>query len=330
MKSFFIILVFLIILLPIEGTLAAQSYRDFREENLKRVRAIQSFFSPCQEGGYRDLVSKELDKVDWRNSLLDDDGVVESISEDLVDILFEKFEQQFPCDENTQFTLDIRSKQELRDMITLELEKNPEYQIDSESLERQEQADAAEKYPLYKEGEKVTISFQIGRTPARKYSGVYRNVSRFKIMIGTQYLSLSDLPESLQARFDAKLNARLRKEEINKHLLAQKKRIALQEAVDVRVKEMLSEQFYRNLPAGWVYADNVWRMPKDYFEENISTMLANIRQIIVKRRKDELERKRREMTIPIGRTTFHAVGDGESWSSSGGFEPVGGIFGPRH
>ncbi|MBO4618790.1 MAG: hypothetical protein J5654_01645 [Victivallales bacterium] len=80
------------------------------------------------------------------------------------------------------------------------------------------EAQAAEKYPLYQEGEKVNISYSIGRSPAKNYRGVYHKDAAGRILINSQYIRLNELPKELQARFDERLNETLRKQYVE-HLL---------------------------------------------------------------------------------------------------------------
>ena len=77
---------------------------------------------------------------------------------------------------------------------------------------------AAAKYPLYQEGEVVTIDFAIGRGPIKTYHGEYHTVGLTRIQIGSTTLFKKDLPETLQARFDAKLNESLRDKEVKRLL----------------------------------------------------------------------------------------------------------------
>ena len=78
------------------------------------------------------------------------------------------------------------------------------------------EAAAAEKYPLYQDGEEVVVVFGVGRSPVRTYRGIYRSVSKTQIQIGWDTFKLKDLPERIRARFEPTLNARLRKEEVKR------------------------------------------------------------------------------------------------------------------
>ncbi|MBR4611993.1 MAG: hypothetical protein IKO40_04680 [Kiritimatiellae bacterium] len=80
---------------------------------------------------------------------------------------------------------------------------------------------AVAKYPLYQEGEVVTLDFTVGRSPSIKtYHGEYHAVGLTKIQIGSTILYKKDLPEKLLARFDAKLNETLRAKEVKRLLRA--------------------------------------------------------------------------------------------------------------
>ena len=88
----------------------------------------------------------------------------------------------------------------------------------SSEMEQQAIAAAEVKYPLYHPGENIVISFDSGKGTRITYHGTYRVISPTKIQIGKNYVTIADLPENLQARFDADLNAQLREKEVNRLL----------------------------------------------------------------------------------------------------------------
>ena len=257
--------------------------RNAKEENSRRVKAINEVI--------RTEVLLRLNQID-----LDDPAVNDSYmaqwTEEVIQAINAIVKKRFPCDMSMMFSLDLRAKQDLWEEVANKLKDLPEFQLDSEALMREEQAAAAAKFPLYKEGEKVSIAFAIGRAPRRIYTGIFRRVSPYKIKIGSHFLTLSDLPEELRARFDAGLNAQLREAEISKHLLYQQKQIVWEEAIDVRVKEVLEEQFAKNLRFGWVYVAGIWRSPSELVEWAIRRDINP--SAIIAARKAELKHNRRK------------------------------------
>ncbi len=169
---------------------------------------------------------------------------------------------------NMPAKVDVRSRTDLWEEARAEIDANPEYFVDREAIVQQEIKDAIEKYPLYKEGETVEIRFAHGNEPRRTYRGTFRTgAGAYKIWIGRDMLNLDDLPDLLRPRFDAKLNQEARQKEVDKHILIQKAELKREEAIAALTKEKQKKQFERNLPRGWVYVNECWKMPSEMVDE---------------------------------------------------------------
>ncbi|MGN0866997.1 MAG: hypothetical protein ACI4SG_04895 [Oligosphaeraceae bacterium] len=177
--------------------------------------------------------------------------------------------------------VDVRNREDLQEEATREVKALPEYKnLDYQALREQEVKEAEAKYPLYKEGERVEISFAHGNEPSRTYRGTYKNgAGRSKIWIGRDMINKDDLPELIRARFDPELNARCRQREINAHKIIGKIELEMQEAIANRVKEKQQKQFEKNLPRGWVYVNDTWKMPSEMVDDTLDY------------RKDDLNRR---------------------------------------
>ncbi len=194
--------------------------------------------------------------------------------------------------------VDVRNREELQEEATREVKALPEYKdLDFQALYEQEVKEAELKYPLYKEGERVEISFAHGNEPSRTYRGTYKNgAGRHKIWIGRDMLNKDDLPELIRARFDPELNAQCRQREINAHKIIGKIELEMQEAIVARVKDKQQMQFEKNLPRGWVYVNETWKMPSELVDDTLDY------------RKDDLQRRnsprapRNEVNVFPGRS----------------------------
>ncbi|GEM_PF-4675290 len=143
----------------------------------------------------------------------------------------------------------------------IELSKNP--------VLAQEIKDLEQKYPLYKEGQKVEISFAHGNEPRRIYKGAFKLYPPFKLSIGKDMLNKNDLPEIYRARFYPEVNTQCRMEEFNKHLVLNKLKMEMEEAIAEEVKEIRRKQFEQNLPKGWVFLNETWKMPSELVEDTL-------------------------------------------------------------
>lgn len=164
--------------------------------------------------------------------------------------------------------VDVRSRAELWEEARKEIDAKPEYYVDRETIVQQEIKDAIEKYPLYKEGETVEIRFAHGSEPRRTYRGTFRaGAGAYKIWIGRDMLNMDDLPDLLRPRFDARLNQEARQKEVDKHILIQRAELKREEAIAALTKEKQQKQFDQNLPRGWVYVNECWKMPSEMVDE---------------------------------------------------------------
>ncbi len=176
--------------------------------------------------------------------------------------------------------VDVRSKDELMEEATREVKALPEYKdLDYQTLQAMEIKAAEEKYPLYKVGERVEISFSHGNEPSRTYRGTYRNdAGRNKIWIGRDMINKDDLPELLRARFDEELNASCRQREVNAHKIIGKIELEMQEAIINRVKDKQQKQFEKNLPRGWVYVNETWKMPSEMVDDTLDYRMDDLKR----------------------------------------------------
>lgn len=164
-------------------------------------------------------------------------------------------------------SVDVRSEIELRDSIAKEMANDPKYNRTMADFEQEELKHVEDTYPLYQEGQNVEISYSIGNEPRRTYIGTYRKNGRFRIFVGRNSMNLKDLPELLRARFDPELNEQCRKKLYAQHPLYSKYQLEKEDEIKRRYDELLRKQMEKNLPRGWVYINNVWKVPADLIED---------------------------------------------------------------
>ncbi|MBO4619964.1 MAG: hypothetical protein J5654_07625 [Victivallales bacterium] len=136
--------------------------------------------------------------------------------------------------------------------------------VTPEAVQKIEYALAEIEYPLYHENASVEISFSPTEKVARRtFSGAFKRIGRFKLSIGKDILGLDDLPEKLRARFDPELNRRAREQFLDRHPVFSRLNLERQEMIDAKTKEMLCRQFEQNLPRGWIFIGDSWKVPAD-------------------------------------------------------------------
>jgi len=182
--------------------------------------------------------------------------------------------------------VDTRSEVDLYDAARKQVEA--EFNQSEEQLRALEKQDAEKEFPLYKQGEIVNITFARGNEPRRTYYGAFRREGKYKLFIGGKQLSYVDLPEYYRARFDAKENEKARREMINRHVRVGRYKLEKQEALFNKKKQMLEEQYAKNLPRGWVYVDDAWHIPADLVENFVKTREINHKNAV------ELQKKYNE------------------------------------
>lgn len=191
--------------------------------------------------------------------------------------------------------VDVGTKQDLYEAAVKIVDNRSEFKdVDINALYEQEIKDAEEKYPLYKQGETVEITFAYGNEPRRTYRGTFRLEGPFKIWIGRTMLNKNDLPDLIRPRFYTDLNREARAREIDKHLLVNKFKIAREEAIAAEAKELLKKQFQKNLPRGWVYVNDTWKMGAEMVDD------------ILEYRREDL--KIRSMPRPVGGPSYVVPG----------------------
>lgn len=208
--------------------------------------------------------------------------------------------------------VDLRTKHDLQEEARKIVEAMPEFKKNFAELEAQEIKDAEELIPLYKEGETVEIRFAHGNEPRRTYKGTFRLNGPFKLWIGRNMLNKNDLPEVFRVRFYPDLNEKARQEEIAKHRLITKFNIDKEEAISKMVKEMQQKQFDQNLPRGWVYINDTWKMPSEMVEDTLMY------------RKDDLKRRQARQVREAERAAqMEAEMESEGGNGRGYRSPVG-------
>ena len=136
--------------------------------------------------------------------------------------------------------------------------------VTPEAVQKIEYALAEIEYPLYKENDAVEISFSPTEKVARRtYKGAFKKIGRFKLSIGKDIMGLDDLPEKLRARFDIELNRRAREQFLERHPVYSRLNLERQEMIDTKTKEMLTRQLEQNLPRGWIFIGDSWKIPAD-------------------------------------------------------------------
>ncbi|MBQ4479737.1 MAG: hypothetical protein II943_03770 [Victivallales bacterium] len=169
--------------------------------------------------------------------------------------------------------IDIRSKIELQeDAIKL---VDAQFNRSEEDMLEEEIRLVEEEYPLYKENEIVEISFAPREGVARRtYRGSFKKIGRFKLTIGKDFLSMDELPEKIRARFDPDLNRIARERMLARHPIITRYKLDREDAIAAKVNEWLLSQFEQNLPRGWVYVNNAWKLPEDMVEDVIEYRLS--------------------------------------------------------
>lgn len=179
--------------------------------------------------------------------------------------------KKYPQARMEDITLDLRSAVELEEAVKKEMAREPLFSRSEEEMEAEERRMIEEKYPLYKENERVSITFARGNEKERTYTGSFRRNGRFKFFIGNKTLNYNDLPEDLRARFLPQLNKEKREAELRKHPIINRYRIEWENELAVRVRDRLDAQYEKNLRKGWVYINKAWRVPEDLVEDILTS-----------------------------------------------------------
>ncbi len=168
--------------------------------------------------------------------------------------------------------VDGRSKVDLFDALHKDPALRREFESSRPSVEeltRKARAEADKKYPLYLPGQVVEIRFAPPHGAARTYKGVFKTLGKFKISIGNSFLNRSDLPTDLQACFDKKLNDEAKAKFIRTYPGLGSRDLDYEQFLADKLREELAKQFVKNLPQGWIYVNDSWRLPEDIVEDVI-------------------------------------------------------------
>lgn len=168
--------------------------------------------------------------------------------------------------------VDGRSKVDLFDALRKDPATKREFEASRPSVEeltRKAHVEADMKFPLYKEGEVVEVRFAPARGSAQTYKGIYKNLGKFKIYIGRSVLNRNDLPDEIRARFDSKLNEEAKSKFIRTYPGLGSRELDYESFLADKLREELQKQFEKNLPNGWIYINDSWRLPEDIVTEVI-------------------------------------------------------------
>ncbi len=172
--------------------------------------------------------------------------------------------------------LDIRGKNELRRETLLEM--STDLARSDSSFFKEEQYLAPVVFPLYNDGQDITIRFAVGNEPPRNFRGTFRRYSPSRILVGKNFLNLSDLPKNLRARFDKKLNDEARSAFLQSHPAIAFKRDNLKDELEARVRMKLLLQMRSNLGRGWVFINEVWKNPSDMVDDIIEYRMKTVKK----------------------------------------------------
>ena len=169
--------------------------------------------------------------------------------------------------------VDTRSKIDLFDALHKDPVLRREFEAGRPSVEeltKRARAEAEKKFPLYTPGQVIEIRFAPPHGSARTYQGIYKNLGKFKISIGSSFLNRSDLPTELQACFDKKLNEEARAKFIRTYPGLGSREIEYENFLAEKMRQELDKQFVKNLPLGWIYINDSWHTPEEIVEDVIA------------------------------------------------------------
>ena len=158
------------------------------------------------------------------------------------------------------------------------LEKYPDYT----AAELKELA--AKKYPMYSNGDKVTVVYKNRPQSTARLTGVFRGVRGDKIMIPPHSVLIDDMrdivgndgPDGEIAKYDKTYNASLRREWIDDYLTtAPGLRNDFAEANRAEyIRKQFAEDAAANEKNGWTEMDGQWYAPEEIVAEAVDSVFA--------------------------------------------------------
>lgn len=191
--------------------------------------------------------------------------------------------------------LDIRNDGQLWKDAQKMVDEMPQYQVDFEKKRQEEIAAAKERYPLYREGQRVSIQFRTGNTPMRTYTGVFRNCGSARIWISQKTVVKADMPEEIRARFEPELNAAVIEREVNKimEVFTNRRSKSMRDKAEEVNKELKEKRTQTLLAARLVYENGLWHTPSELVEDAIAGWIKENAVPESEQKKAELHRRQK-------------------------------------
>lgn len=206
------------------------------------------------------LVQQKLSDTDTADTL---DALQEAVHKDFIASARELANAEAPLPIETEQSIETAGKKLEADALA----KFPRYTY-SQLCEM-----AAEKYPLYQEGDRVTVYYRANPRATTKVSGVFRGVAGGNIRVNSRNIPLRDMnglainegPDGEIAKFDVKLNTVYREEWMNEfdkeNNLGREKFINDNRAA--YESRQNAEDFLANERNGYTWHDNQWSSPEE-------------------------------------------------------------------
>lgn len=128
---------------------------------------------------------------------------------------------------------------------------------------------AVKRFPLYQEYDKVSIVYVYGTDKKTRHcEGFYKKLSKHKIQIGEQSITLTDLPDELRACFIPRLNEAMRKYAQYRHIMlperkqevdaifAKAKEFAIEKLAGNTIRQAMASRDNGDVEVKWVQDDN--------------------------------------------------------------------------
>ena len=200
---------------------------------------------------------------------------------DFKEIIKEQYNCQYENQIDAYNTLNIRRGPALKKIATDTIASLKEFQVDFNKIREEELGKVKRKYPLYKLGKYVHISFMKGNM-AYDYSGIFKPGGLERLMIGQRVLRYDDIPINLRARFIPTLNEQIVTKEVNAFMEDYEKRFNKRrdDAIQVEYTRLATEQSKLLNNSGMVWVDNEleWRTPSELVEPEISQWRQKMRR----------------------------------------------------
>ncbi len=185
------------------------------------------------------------------------------------DIFNSKIQNEIIQQVEARFPLNTNSKLEKFNLAEIEkktdLEGNKKYPLTRENLQKKYAAQADEKFKAAQIHSKVTVEYQQGPY-VHKVTGTYYGYTNGYdgIRVGRTVIPLIDLLPNEKTRFDNKFRKLKKESFINKNIaeyLSTKRTFAVK-----KIKASVKATEENNEEAGYIYAWQKWRTPKEVTE----------------------------------------------------------------